>query len=117
MTVAFILHHNSFTKVLLCSDNRRDAIAHVVGMKNSSSTTRRSTLILTALLTLPFAMRAGDIPAGEDFVAHEWGTFTSVQGADGVQFDWNPFVVPELPKFILGAADIFGIPPQVAGGK
>ena len=117
MTVAFILHHNSFTKVLLCSDNRRDAIAHDAGMKNSSSTTRRSTLILTALLTLPFAMRAGDIPAGEDFVAHEWGTFTSVQGADGVQFDWNPFVVPELPKFILGAADIFGIPPQVAGGK
>lgn len=34
------------------------------------------------------------------YTAHEWGTFTSVQGADGVQMEWNPFVVAELPKFI-----------------
>lgn len=34
------------------------------------------------------------------FVAHEWGTFTSVQGADGVQLEWNPFVVAELPGFV-----------------
>ena len=34
------------------------------------------------------------------FVAHEWGTFTSVQGADGVQMDWNPLSVSELPKFV-----------------
>lgn len=40
--------------------------------------------------------------ASEDkkFVAHEWGTFTSVQGADGVQLEWNPFVVAELPGFV-----------------
>src|SRR5258705_13696276 len=35
-----------------------------------------------------------------DFVAHEWGTFTSVQGADGVQLEWNPLVTTELPKFV-----------------
>src|SRR5688572_1501519 len=41
--------------------------------------------------------------AGQDrFVAHEWGTFTSVQGADGVQLEWNPFVPLELPKFVYG---------------
>ena len=34
------------------------------------------------------------------FAAHEWGTFTSVQGADGVQMDWNPLAVSELPKFV-----------------
>jgi hypothetical protein len=34
------------------------------------------------------------------FTAHEWGTFTSVQGADGVQMDWNPLVVSELPDFV-----------------
>ncbi|MDB6171976.1 MAG: hypothetical protein JWL59_1287 [Chthoniobacteraceae bacterium] len=35
-----------------------------------------------------------------DYVAHEWGTFTSVQGADGVQLDWNPLNVWDLPKFV-----------------
>lgn len=34
------------------------------------------------------------------YVAHEWGTFTSVQGADGVQFDWNPFQRWDLPGFV-----------------
>ncbi len=35
-----------------------------------------------------------------DYVAHEWGTFTSVQGSDGVQLDWNPLVTTELPAFV-----------------
>jgi hypothetical protein len=34
------------------------------------------------------------------YAAHEWGTFTSVQGEDGVQLEWNPYVVAELPGFI-----------------
>ena len=38
--------------------------------------------------------------ASEDYVAHEWGTFTSVQGADGIQLGWNPLIVSELPKFV-----------------
>jgi hypothetical protein len=33
------------------------------------------------------------------YIAHEWGTFTSVQGADGVQMDWNPLVTVDLPEF------------------
>ncbi len=36
----------------------------------------------------------------EEFVAHEWGTFTSVQGADGVQMIWNPFIRTDLPGFV-----------------
>ncbi len=39
-------------------------------------------------------------PPAQEFTAHEWGTFTSVQGADGVQMDWNPLAVSELPKFV-----------------
>ena len=39
-------------------------------------------------------------PPDPGFVTHEWGTFTSVQGADGVQMDWNPLVAPDLPKFV-----------------
>jgi hypothetical protein len=39
-----------------------------------------------------------------DFIAHEWGTFTSVQGADGVQLEWNPVIKNELPKFVYDRA-------------
>jgi hypothetical protein len=38
--------------------------------------------------------------AGPGYVAHEWGTFTDVQGADGVQMVWNPQVAPDLPGFV-----------------
>jgi len=38
--------------------------------------------------------------AKEDYVAHEWGTFTSVQGADGVLMEWNPLTTAELPSFV-----------------
>ncbi len=41
--------------------------------------------------------------SGADYIAHEWGTFTSVQGSDGVQLEWNPFVVEELPGFVYNA--------------
>jgi hypothetical protein len=33
-------------------------------------------------------------------VAHEWGTFTSVQGADGVALEWKPLETSRLPKFV-----------------
>src|SRR5882672_4910339 len=33
-------------------------------------------------------------------VAHEWGTFTSVQGADGVALEWKPLETSKLPKFV-----------------
>jgi hypothetical protein len=36
----------------------------------------------------------------EDYVAHEWGTFTSVQGSDGIQLEWNPLTTTELPGFV-----------------
>src|SRR4051812_11589503 len=35
-----------------------------------------------------------------DYVAHEWGTFTSVQGADGALLDWRPLESSRLPKFV-----------------
>ena len=56
------------------------------------------TLLLTigaCLATLRFASAADS-----GYVAHEWGTFTSVQGADGVQMAWNPLSISELPNFV-----------------
>lgn len=38
--------------------------------------------------------------AKDGYVAHEWGTFTSVQGGDGVLLDWRPLQTSQLPKFV-----------------
>lgn len=43
---------------------------------------------------------AGLSLAAPNYVAHEWGTFTSVQGADGIQMAWNPLSVSDLPGFV-----------------
>jgi hypothetical protein len=48
-----------------------------------------------------------------DYIAHEWGTFTSVQGRDGVQLEWNPFVVEELPQFVYDVNKSAGRKPGV----
>ncbi len=35
-----------------------------------------------------------------DYVAHEWGTFTSIQGGDGVLLGWNGIATSDLPPFV-----------------
>src|SRR2546423_9665340 len=64
------------------------------------------TLVLFAL-QIHFSGRAS---SAEDFVAHEWGTFTSVQGADGIQMEWNPLITSELPNFVYDAQKPPGSP-------
>ena len=41
--------------------------------------------------------------AAPDYVAHEWGTFTSIQGADGSLVDWNGVTTVELPPFVYNS--------------
>src|SRR5262245_34473318 len=58
---------------------------------------------LQVLLLSAVAATAGLIIAGRPspkYVAHEWGTFTSVQGGDGVLLDWRPLESSHLPKFV-----------------
>ncbi|HEU0009297.1 MAG TPA: hypothetical protein VFT34_05705 [Verrucomicrobiae bacterium] len=57
-----------------------------------------SLVLLASQLTFAAASRGA-----EGFVAHEWGTFTSVQGADGIQLEWNPLVTSELPPFVYNS--------------
>src|SRR5438067_1523162 len=41
------------------------------------------------------------IAAQNDFVVHEWGTFTSIAGKDGVALEWRPLNGSiDLPKFV-----------------
>lgn len=59
----------------------------------------KTKLLGLVLISIHLYAAAGDL-APDDYVAHEWGTFTSVQGADGVQIEWNPFIASDLPKFV-----------------
>lgn len=48
-------------------------------------------------------------------VVHEWGTFTSVAGADGASLDWRPLAGPsDLPSFVY---DISGPPRGLRHGE
>src|SRR5947208_14120232 len=51
------------------------------------------------------------------FVAHEWGTFTSVQGSDATQLEWSPLVSSELPKFVYDSSRNCGNARRVAESK
>jgi hypothetical protein len=59
----------------------------------------KTRLLLAALFTSITAIGLA-VDEGKGCTVHEWGTFTCVQGADGKQMIWNPFVAPELPKFV-----------------
>src|SRR5437879_1779012 len=61
---------------------------------------KRTSLSLALLaVTAQFQLSAAT-PAESSLVAHEWGTFTSVQDTDGNQLLWNPLQVTELPSFV-----------------
>lgn len=47
---------------------------------------------------------------GSRFVVHEWGTFTSFSGSDGVKLEFRPLVDVDLPPFVLDRASQSGIP-------
>jgi hypothetical protein len=70
------------------------------------------------ILTLGAALFAARLIAAPvttaDYTAHEWGTFTSVQGADGVQLEWNPLLLTELPKFVYDRNRPLGDKPGAA---
>src|SRR6266542_4669932 len=41
------------------------------------------------------------VPANSRLVVHEWGTFTSIAGKDGIALEWRPLNGPtDLPKFV-----------------
>ena len=61
---------------------------------------RMKTNLLSLLLLVASPHFAVSAVGGGDYVAHEWGTFTSVQTADGVPIPWNPLASSELPSFV-----------------
>ncbi len=50
----------------------------------------------------PVAVSEVDAPAvAEDLIVHEWGTFTSFSGSDGVQLEFQPLTHNDLPSFVI----------------
>jgi hypothetical protein len=61
--------------------------------------------LFAASLILLAAASAQDNRAGR-FVVHEWGTFTSVAGADGGSLEWRPLAEKsDLPGFVYTTAN------------
>jgi hypothetical protein len=63
-----------------------------------------ATIILNALFAfpaMPIALQGGQSPEPDRLIVHEWGTFTTVSGADGTQHLWASLLGPsELPGFV-----------------
>jgi hypothetical protein len=57
-----------------------------------------------ALTFSPDFLRGSDVskasPPGK-LIVHEWGTFTSFSGSDGVNLEFRPLVSNDLPRFIM----------------
>ena len=57
-------------------------------------------LLLATLFLLQSATNAA--PAQGKFVAHEWGTFTAVQGSNGIPLGGMSHEEESLPSFVVG---------------
>ncbi len=68
-------------------------------MKNNSLVNRLVLIGSAAAVAAVAGLVVAAKPA-TDYVAHEWGTFTSVQGSDGVLLVWRPLESSRLPKFV-----------------
>jgi hypothetical protein len=60
----------------------------------------------------PFSQAGGigrGVAPGGPFVVHEWGTFTSFSGSDGVKLEFRPLADVDLPPFVLNRPRQAGI--------
>lgn len=62
-------------------------------------------LAAATLLAASFSLNAA---TDDPFVVHEWGTFTTAQGADAEQITWAPPFSVDLPKFVYSGAGNLG---------
>ncbi|MGV3755166.1 MAG: hypothetical protein ACO1QS_07265 [Verrucomicrobiota bacterium] len=60
------------------------------------------TLLLSLILATGglTAQACGGYGDSDHFFAHEWGTFTSIQGTDGVPIAWQSLIESDLPSFV-----------------
>lgn len=64
----------------------------------------------------------GDYSTDDGYTAHEWGTFTSIQGTDGIPILWQSLNSGDLPLFVYNRtraqdAALLGVSSVLGGGK
>src|SRR5689334_7784392 len=70
-------------------------------MKNRLHFSKIGGLLLgSVVLVAAGATLISNSGSSKNLVAHEWGTFTSVQGADGILMEWQPLETSQLPDFV-----------------
>lgn len=65
-----------------------------------SAAMRRLKFGLCAIIFSAASLFVIHADASTNYAAHEWGTFTSVQGGDGNLLSWRPLRTSELPGFV-----------------
>ena len=72
----------------------------------------RDILLLLAALTV--SASTDQVPPVTDLVVHEWGTFTSIAGEDGLPVEWLPLTgQSDLPCFVERSS--FTVKGSIAG--
>ena len=72
----------------------------IAGIVSSLGTSRRRFFAAIGTGVVALAVIGFAAPGSPKLIVHEWGTFTSVQGADGALMDWRPLETVDLPKFV-----------------
>ena len=69
-------------------------------MKTNSRFSKWMLSVVSSTAVIGLAAFLIGAKSGGTYTAHEWGTFTSVQGGDGVLLDWRPLESSRLPGFV-----------------
>ncbi len=72
---------------------------------------------MAAVVVAAVAVAAIPRPDDDLLVVHEWGTFTSFSGSDGVHLEFRPLVDNDLPDFVFDRAEQAGVLKNIFGKK
>ncbi|MEK7468127.1 MAG: hypothetical protein AAB074_11990 [Planctomycetota bacterium] len=77
-----------------------------------------SAAVVATVALFSFALLRGEDPSpAPEFVAHEWGTFTSMQGSDGVTLEGLQHEEEGLPDFVYSRSEVRTCPLREFGYK
>src|SRR6266702_2530778 len=60
--------------------------------------------IAAILIVLSASLAFAGSSDSSKFIVHEWGTFTSFAGSDGISLEFRPLVTSDLPEFVFDRA-------------
>src|SRR2546423_13817208 len=61
----------------------------------------RHSLLALLLILLSLSPALAGPSDSNKFIVHEWGTFTSFAGSDGISLEFRPLTTSDLPEFVF----------------